>query len=116
MADERFNLEKKERNRKDKYKSIRKNKRKWLSGGRRYDVLTDANVYNEQQQQEGTSDASSDQPNASSSLEILLPAPVFPDHDIVSIKQSKQWVDLSVTPLKERKTRKRTRESSSFCS
>ena len=115
MTDKRFNLEKQERNRKYKYRSIKKNKRKGLSGVR-YDAVTDANVYNEQQQQEGTSDASSDQANASSSLEILLPAPVFPDHDIVSIKQSKQWVDLSVTPLKERKTRKRTRESSSFCS
>ena len=35
-------------------------------------------VNNEQQQQEGTFDASFNQPRASSSSEILLPAPVLP--------------------------------------
>ena len=107
MADKRFSLEKKERNRKDKYKSIRKKKRKRFSGVTRYDVVTDDandNIDNEQQLHKGTFNASSDQPNASSSSEILLPAPVLPDPDIVSFMQRKQGVDLSVTPLKERKT------------
>ena len=91
-----------------------KKKRKWFPGIRRYDVLTDANVDNEQQQQEGTSNVSSDQPSASSSSEILLPAPILSDPDIVSVMQNKQGVDLSLTLLKERKTRKRTRESILF--
>ena len=69
MADNRIHLEEKERNRKDKCKSIRKKKRKGFPGVRRYDVVT-ANVDNEQQQQEGTSDASSNQPSVSSSSEI----------------------------------------------
>ena len=47
MTDKQFNLEKQERNRKYKYRSIKKNKRKGLSGVR-YDAVTDANVYNKQ--------------------------------------------------------------------
>ena len=52
--------------------------RKGFSG-----VVTDANVDNEKQQQEGISNASSDQPSVSSSSEILLPAPILPYPDIV---------------------------------
>ena len=49
MAEKQIHLEKKERNRKDKYKSKRKKKRKVFSGVRRYDVVT-TNVDNEQQE------------------------------------------------------------------
>ena len=67
------------KNRKHKYKSIRKKKRKGFSGLRKYDVVTDANVDNlQQQQQQGTSDASSGQSSDSSSSEILLPEQVLP--------------------------------------
>ena len=72
----------------------------------KYDVATDDtndNVDNEQKQQEGTSNASSDKPSPSSSSEILLPAPVLPNPDIVFVMPSKQGVHVSVTPLKERK-------------
>ena len=72
--------------------------RKGFSG-----VVTDANVDNEKQQQEGISNTSSDQPSVSSSSEILLPAPILPYPDIVSVMPSKQWFDLSVTPLKQMK-------------
>ena len=63
-----------------------KKKRKWFPGIRRYDVLTDANVDNEQQQREGTSNVSSDQSSASSSSEILLPAP---RHSFCYVKQTR---------------------------
>ena len=70
------------KNRKHKYKSIKKKKRKGFSGLRKYDVVTDANVDNlqqqQQQQQEGTYDASSGQSSDSSSSEILLPEQVLP--------------------------------------
>ena len=49
MAEKQIHLEKKERNRKDKYKSKRKKKRNGFSGVRRYDVVT-TNVDNEQQE------------------------------------------------------------------
>ena len=48
-----------------------------------------ANEGSEQKQKGGSSDASSDQPSVFSS-EILLPAPVLPDPDIVSVMESKQ--------------------------
>ena len=66
------------KNRKHKYKSIRKKKRKEFSGLRKYDVVTDANVddLQQQQQQQGTSGASSGQSSDSSSSEILLPEQV----------------------------------------
>lgn len=47
------------------------------------------NEGSEQKQKGGSSDASSDQPSVFSS-EILLPAPVLPDPDIVSVMESKQ--------------------------
>ena len=68
------------KNRKHKYKSIRKKKRKGFSGLRKYDIVTDANIDNlqQQQQQQGTSDASSGQSSDSSSSEILLPEQILP--------------------------------------
>lgn len=65
IADKRTHLEKKERHRVNKHKSIRKKKGKGFSWVRRYDV-----------EEEGTSGASSDQPTASSSSGIVLPASV----------------------------------------
>lgn len=79
-------------------KSTWKKKRKGFSGVRRNNVVTEANVCrqlrlmyvdNEQQTQEGTSDASSNQRYASYSSEILLPAPALFWPDIVSVMQSK---------------------------
>ena len=64
-------MKKNERNRQDKCKSIRKKKRQGFSGVRKYDLVTNANVDNEQKQEEGTSDVSSDQPCASTLSEIL---------------------------------------------
>ena len=56
MAEKQIHLEKKERNRKDKYKSKRKKKRKGFSGVRRYDVVT-TNA-DKEQQEKGSYDGS----------------------------------------------------------
>ena len=113
MDDKRLKNDKKEKLRKDKPRWERPKKRKGFTGKRKAEKP--ATPQDTAEQESNVDDASvvvtSDQPGPSCSS---LPAPVFSSPPVISVMQSKQGEDLSVTPIKRKLTRKRKRESIIF--